>query len=675
MSLTLTRPERRTSPAAPAAPPDPPPPGRARWERPALAALLLATAVLYLVGLTASGYANEFYAAAVQAGTRSGTAWLFGSLDSASSITVDKPPASLWLMVLSARLLGFSSFSLLLPQALLGVATVGATVAAVRRWAGAGAGLVAGALVAVTPVAALMFRFDNPDALLTFLLTLAAYLVVRAVDATRASGPVGARRALRWLVLAGLTIGFAFLTKMFQGLLVLPAFALAYLVAARLDLRRRVLHLVAALGGVVVGAGWFVLLVQLWPSDLRPYIGGSTNNSLWELAIGYNGLGRILGGSGNGGGGGGSGQNTGFGGSTGLGRLFNDAFGTEISWFLPAALLGLVAVLVLVRRAPHTDRTRAGLVLWGGSLVVSALVLSFMEGTVHAYYAVALAPSVAATVAVAGAALWRRRTAALPRLVLTAMVALTAVWSWWLLQDRAASWLPGLRYGVLVAGVGGAVVFAVTAGSRRLRRLAAVALVVGALGAGAGSAGWTVATAASAHSGSIPTSGPSGVGTSAGGTGGAGGLAGTGGPGGARPSRSGVPSGTAPSGSAGTSQSSSSGTSTSSASVASLLRSTTSTWSAATVGSQSAASLELSSGTAVMAIGGWDGSDPSITLAGFQADVSAGRIAYFVVGGQGGGGQGGSSTVASQITAWVAAHYTATTVGGSTVYDLTTTSS
>ena len=673
MTATLTPPALPPAPSGPpaelAARPGPagPPAGRgrvdrvvfgpadqARWVRPSVLGLLAATAVLYLVGLSASGFANEFYGAAVQAGTKSLESWLFGSLDAGNSITVDKPPASLWIMVLSARVLGFSSFAMLLPQALMGVATVGVTYAAVRRWAGAGAGLVAGTLLALTPVAALMFRFNNPDALLVLLTTVAAYGVVRAVDASRVVDG-DSRRALRWLLLAGLAIGFAFLTKMLQGLLVLPAFALVYLVAANLDLKRRILHLFAALAAVVVGSGWFIALVALWPAGSRPYIGGSTDNSLWELAIGYNGLGRIFGNSGGGAGGAGGG-NAGFGGSTGIARLFNTAFGTEISWFLPAALVGLAAVLILGRRAVRTDRTRAGLLLWGGSLVVTALVFSFMEGTVHPYYAVALAPSIAATVAIAGTFLWRQRDALTSRLVLAGMIAVTSGWSFWMLQSNAAAWLPWLRYAVLVGGLAGAVLLVVSTAA--LRRLAVVALVVGAVSAGGGSAAYTIATASQAHTGSIPTSGPAGYASSAFGGGGRTGTRPTGNFGG----------GQAPTGST-------AATGTSTASLDTLLAATTGTWSAATVGAQTAAGYELSSGTSVMAIGGWDGSDPSITLAQFKADVAAGKIGYYIVGGGGGaggsgGGQGGTSTVGSQITTWVTAIYTATTVGGVTVYAL-----
>src|SRR6202041_368521 len=152
------------------------------WVRPALLALLALTALAYLWDLSASGYANSFYAAAVQAGTKSWKAFFFGSLDSSNFITVDKPPASLWVMALSGRIFGFSSFSMLLPQALEGVAAVWLLYAAVKRWFGDVAGLAAGALFALTPVAALMFRFNNPDALLVCLLIAGAYCLTRAIE-------------------------------------------------------------------------------------------------------------------------------------------------------------------------------------------------------------------------------------------------------------------------------------------------------------------------------------------------------------------------------------------------------------------------------------------------------------------------------------------------------------
>ncbi|MFI5910156.1 glycosyltransferase family 39 protein [Dactylosporangium sp. NPDC051541] len=619
-TTTLPRPAvvRHAAPAA----------ARPVWQRPALAALLLLTGVLYLWRLGDSGYANGFYAAAVQAGTQSWKALLFGSLDAGNVITVDKPPASLWVMGLSGRVFGFNSWSLLVPQALEGVAAVALLYATVKRHFGAAAGLLAGAALALTPVAVLMFRFDNPDALLTLLLVAGAYCTTRAVE----------RAAPGWLALAATALGFAFLTKMLQGLLVLPGFALAYLIAAPATIGRRLLHLLTAGAALVVSAGWFVALVALWPASSRPYIGGSTDNSLLELALGYNGLGRILGGDGNRGGGGGGGggfQNVGFGGATGITRLFGASMGTEISWLLPAALIALVAGLWFTRRAPRTDPTRAAFIVWGGWLLVSAVVFSYMSGTIHPYYTVALAPSIAALVAIAARELWRARAALPTRLTLAAMVFVTAAWDFTLLS-RDPAWTPWLRWTVLV--VGGAAAVAIAAlprpASGWAKRLGVVVALTAVLSTFGATAAWSMSTAATPHTGSIPTSGPTSSGLDGGG--GFGGFGGGGQGGG--------------------------GTE-----LTTLLRATTTKWAAATTGDQTAAELELETGKSVIAIGGWDGSDPAPTLARFKAWVSAGKVAYYIAGGRGGGLGGGNS----EIAAWVAANYTATTVGGTTVYKLT----
>ncbi|MHC1558467.1 ArnT family glycosyltransferase [Actinomycetospora sp. C-140] len=639
-----------------------------RWVRPALIALLVATAVLYLWGLGASGYANTYYAAAVQAGTQSLKAWLFGSMDASNFITVDKPPAALWVMALSGRIFGFSSWSMLAPQALMGVGAVGLLHATVRRWAGPGAGLLAGAALALTPVAVLMFRFNNPDALLVLTLVAAAFAIVRAVDAG------ATRAALWWAAAAGALIGLGFLTKMMQAFLVLPALAAVLLLASAAPLRRRLAALAAGAGALVASVAWYVLLVDLWPADSRPYIGGSTDNTLLDLVLGYNGLGRILGGEGNGGGGGpgggAGGGNTGFGGSTGITRMFNTSFGGQISWLLPAALVALVAGLWLTRRAPRTDRARAGLVLWGGWLLVTGLVFSFMSGTIHAYYAVALAPGLVGTLVVGGREVWRRRGALTADLTLALMVAVTAGWSVVLLR-RTPEFLPWLRWVVAIAGLVVTIALVVPASLRRRAvrgtgRWALPVVLLGALLAGAGgSTAYALQTASTAHQGSIVSAGPS-TGQETGGPGG-----GQGGPGGGQP-----PAGQAPpggDGARGGGQGGGPGEATTSTELTALLTSSATRWSAATVSAQSASSLELASGTAVMAIGGFSGSDAAPSLAQFQASVAAGDIHWFVASGQGSGqgGPGGGDGVGTQITAWVAAHYTATTVGGTTVYDLT----
>ncbi|MEU0512536.1 glycosyltransferase family 39 protein [Amycolatopsis sp. NPDC006125] len=585
--------------------------GRPPWVRPSVAVLLVATAALYLWNLSASGYANDFYAMAVQAGTKNWEALFFGSLDPGNVITVDKPPASLWLMALSGRLLGFSSFSMLLPNALCGVGSVALLYAAVRRTSGPLAGLIAGAALALTPVAALMFKFNNPDALLVLLMVAGAYCTVRALD----------RASTVWLMLAGAALGFGFLTKMLQAFLVLPAFALVYLVAAPTGLGRRLLQLVYAAVALVVATGWWIVAVALWPTESRPYIGGSTDNTPLELAFGYNGLGRIFGGDGNGGGGGGMGGNTMFGGETGLFRMFGAAFGVEISWLLPAALIALAAGLWFTRFAPRLDRTRAALLLWGGWTVVTALVFSFMSGTIHPYYTVALAPGIAGLVGIGVVELWRGRHNFAARIVLALMLAATGVWDFILLA-RTPDWQPWLRWVLLLLTA--LVVAGLLFGLDRIRRagivLAVAGVITGLLAPGA----YAVVTASQGHTGSIPTSGPSGNSMGFG-------------------DRAGAES----------------------AELIALLRQTTTKWSAATNGSQSAAGLALNSDTAVIAIGGFNGGDPAPTLAEFQQYVARGEITYYVSGGMGRGGSG-------EIAQWVAENFTAQTVGGSTVYDLTT---
>ncbi|PVX65136.1 UNVERIFIED_ORG: 4-amino-4-deoxy-L-arabinose transferase-like glycosyltransferase [Nocardia globerula] len=631
---------------------------RTRGAASALTALLVGTAVLYLWNLSASGYANTFYAAAAQAGSQDWKAWFFGSLDTSNFITVDKPPASLWVMGLSGRIFGFSSLSLLVPQALMGVGSVALVYAAVKRVATPTAGLIAGAVLAATPAAALMFKFDNPDALLVLLMTLAGYWVVRAVETS-----VG-RRAAMWIALTGIALGFAFLTKMLQGLMVLPAFGLAYLVAGQARLRARVLHLAIGVGAVILAAGWWVLAVWLWPADSRPYIGGSTNNSVMDLVLGYNGLGRIFGNSGGGGGGmSGGAAGSSFGGSTGLDRLFGSEMGIQISWLIPAALIALVLGLIARGRAPRTDLLRASMIVWGGWFLVTGLIFSYMSGTIHPYYTVALAPAIAGMIAAGGYALWLERSRWIGRLGLASMMFAAGIWSWVLLH-RNSDWLPALEWIVLAGTVVGAALILLGA-RNRFRKLVIAGLVVGSLAGIGGSASYSIATAATAHGGSIPTAGPAGAVSDSGMGGGmtrgqAPGDSMT--PGQAPGSSTDAPLG------ADATPTPSAGTGANSSELTAMLIGAGTRWSAATNGSQSAATYELASNTAVMATGGWS-SDPAPTLDQFISYVTNGDVHYYVAGGQGGGRGGGDST-SSAIQAWVEANFEGTTVGNATVYDL-----
>jgi 4-amino-4-deoxy-L-arabinose transferase-like glycosyltransferase len=662
--------------------------GDPAWVRPALFGLLGGTALLYLAGLGASGWANSFYSAAVQAGATSWKAFFFGSFDASSFITVDKPPASLWVMDISARLFGVNSWSILVPQALEGVAAVGLLYATVRRRFSPAAGLLAGAVLALTPVAALMFRFDNPDALLTLLLVASAYALTRSLE----------RASATWLALAGALIGLGFLAKMLQAFLVVPAFALVYLVAAPATLWRRFLHVLVSGAAMVAAAGWWVAIVALWPASSRPYIGGSQSNSILELIFGYNGLGRITGnerGSVVGGQVFGGGQGGGMWGPTGLFRLFGAEMGTQISWLLPAALIFLVALLAAMRHAGRTDGRRAGVLLWGSWLVVTGLVFSYMRGIVHPYYNVVLAPPIGALVGVGVCWAWQQRNAAAARLTLAGAIGATVVWSFVLL-DRTPAWLPWLRFLVLFAGIAAASL--VAAGPRMWRgdRLAGRLVLGLALTALlAAPAAYAVDTSSNAHTGAIPSAGPAGSvgfrgpgggrrpfagspalgrgappfaggpGPGAFGAGAPRGFGGAGAPGGAV----GAPGGGFGRGGLGGLLDAGAPSST----LVSLLRQDASSyrWVAAVVGANSAAGVQLATGKPVMAIGGFNGTDPAPTLAEFEAYVRSGRIHYFVGtgGGVGGGGLGGSSST-NAIAAWVAQNFGATTVGGVTVYDL-----
>ncbi|KOT99308.1 glycosyl transferase [Streptomyces rimosus subsp. pseudoverticillatus] len=658
-----------TPPVTPAQKIEPTP--NPRRHRPALLVLLLATAALYLWDLGASGYANQFYSAAAQAGSASWKAFFFGSSDAANSITVDKPPAALWPMALSVRLFGLSAWAILVPEALMGVATVGVLYAAVRRRFGAGAGLFAGALLALTPVAALMFRFNNPDALLCLLMVCAVYCVLRALEDART----------KWLLLAGVCFGFAFLTKTLQAWLILPPLTVVYAVCAPTALRRRIVQLLLGGLAMVVSGGWWVAIVELWPAASRPYIGGSQHNSFLELTFGYNGLGRINGNEAGSVGGGAPGGGRGGGGAwgdTGITRLFTSDMGGQISWLLPAAFLLLVAGLVVLRRARRTDAARA------------FATFSFMSGIFHQYYNVALAPYIAALVAMGATLLWQRRSRTAAALLLAGTVAVTAGWAYVLLA-RSPQWMPWLRW--TVVAVGAVAALGLLLSVRLGRRLAVVAAGLGIAAGLGGPAAYAANTVNTPHTGSIVTAGPE-VKGAGGRHGGMIVIGGRGpGPGGKGARNHGGTAGPPPGQGPGPGQGHGTrggkdhnalggllnGQQVSAKAKAALKKNAADhTWAAAAIGSQNAASYQLATGLPVMPIGGFNGSDPSPTLERFKEYVRQGKIHYFIGGGMGGGffgtkgdGSSASASTSSDITRWVEKSFKKVTIGNSTLYDLT----
>ena len=472
-----------------------------------LAALIAAAAALYMLNLSATGYGNLFYAAAAEAGSHSWSAWFFGSLDANNFITVDKPPASLWVTGLSVRLFGMNSWSVLAPQALMGAASVAVLYATVRRAFDDDAGgnsrpdCLPAAALACTPAAALIFRFNNPDALLVLVLTVAGYCLIRAVESA----------SWRWLALVGIAMGAAFLTKMLEGFLPLPAFAITYLLLApttlaqpaapsarrrgRTDRRRRLVGADgparsrdrAALRRRVDRQHRAAAGPRVQRHD--PHSGPqqeSFGRSRCRLRSDTDG--RRLGGG------------------TGLRRLFTAEMANEISWLLPAALLAIAFGVYLLLRGRLGRGEKAALTMFAGWLLVSALVFSYMSGMVHPYYTVAMAPAVAGLVGIGTVWAWRERAGWDGRIALAAMIGLTAVWSAILLHRNVfgPAWLPWTLAAV-------AIVAAVAVLGLGAHRAVAAAVIVGVLAAVGGPTAFSIATAATPHQGSIPTALKKGV--------------------------------------------------------------------------------------------------------------------------------------------------------------------
>ena len=351
--------------------------------RPELVAVIGIAGVLNLWGLAINGWANTYYSAAVRSMSTSWHDFLFASLDKTGLMTVDKPPLALWVQALSARIFGFHPLSVLVPQALMGAAAAALTYDLTRRRFGRAGGFAAGIALATTPIAVAMSRHNNPDELLVLCCVAALWFAVRALEDGRT----------RWLVWCGVCIGLGFETKMAVALFVVPGIALAYLWVAPRGRIAALRQLIA--GGValaVVGLAW-PILVTLTPAADRPWISGTSDNSVWSLIFNYNGVGRVTGqtgapGAGFGGGGGGGGA---FGGPTGVFRLLSSGLGDQAGWLLGFAIVAGLGVLVASRLRRSDPRT-GWLIAVGGAFLVSAVVFSYASGIFHPYYVSFLAP-------------------------------------------------------------------------------------------------------------------------------------------------------------------------------------------------------------------------------------------------------------------------------------------
>ena len=603
--------------------------------RPELLGLLGLAGVLNLWGLSINGWANQYYSAAVRSMSTSWHDFLFASLDRSGLMTVDKPPLSLWIQALSARVFGFHPLSLLIPQALMGVVAVGLLYDLVRRRFGRIAGFIGGLALATTPVIVAVSRHNNPDELLVLCSVAALWFAVRALETGRT----------RWLVLSGIAIGLGFETKMGVALMVVPGIAAAWMWVAP---RGRWVALRQLLAGgaamAVVGLAWPVL-VWLTPAADRPWISGTSDNSIWSLIFGYNGLGRVAGQNGGPGGPAGGGGGSLFGGPTGVFRLLQSALGDQAGWLLGFAVVAALALIVITRLRRSDPRT-GWLIVVGGAFLTTAVVFSFASGIFHPYYVSLLAPFTAALIgAGVGEMLPGASRARSARIVGPLAIGAGLITELVVLGEIGGQLAWATPLVIAVAGVS-AVLLAVTLKPKV--RIAVIAVAVAALLAAP--TAWAAETLGHATSGTFPMGGPASV-TAMGGGGPGGGFraGGTGGfaPPGAGAGRGGPPAGASGIGAlfGGGGSAGATGTRGSFAGGgAGGFGGDTATLQAAvtyakahgggTIGvasQSSAATVILSSDANVAGLGGFSGRESSVTAAWLATEVRDGHLRWVIV--------------------------------------------
>jgi 4-amino-4-deoxy-L-arabinose transferase-like glycosyltransferase len=468
-----------------------------RAPRPELIGLLVLAGFLNLWALSRNGWANDYYSAAVRSMSSSWHNFLFGSLDASGVMTVDKPPLALWVQSLSVRVFGYHPLSVLVPQALIGMATVALVYDLVRRRFGRIGGFVGGLALALTPIAVGVSRHNNPDALLALCCVAALWCTVRALEG---------ERVLRWLVLAGVAVGLGFETKMAVALMVVPGIVAAWLWIAPRGRLHALRALLAGGGAMVLVGGAWPLLVELTPAGDRPWISGTSDNRVLSLISEYNGVGRLDGQTGGPGGIGGSM----FGGRPGPLRLLNSALGGQAGWLLGFALVSGLGILA-ASRLRRSDPRSGWLIAVGGAFLVTAFVFSEAKGIFHPYYVSLLAPFAAALVGAGAAQLLRGGLNARivgPLAVVAGVATELAVLHQY---PGQLTWLPA----ILIA-VGALAALALAAFAAPRVRMAALAAALAALLLAP--ATWAVDTLGYATSGTFPAGGPESV--NAGGVGG-----------------------------------------------------------------------------------------------------------------------------------------------------------
>ena len=607
-------------------------------------------------GLAQSGYGNTYYAAAVRSMTASWSNFFFGAFDPGGFITVDKPPAFLWAGAISARIFGYSTWSILMPSAIAGAASVGLLWLIVRKWFGLTAATIAGLALALSPISVAVNRLNMPEPFLVLSLLGAAGCVLQSIES---------RRWWVWTAAAGALVGVAFNTKMLGAWIPGPAFALALVVAvpalSRAHVKRAAGQLVVLLVVTLAVSGSWMAVVDAWPASARPYVGGSTNNTELDLALGYNGFGRVDG-DGQGGPGrnafprfngsqtppggpagrgtfdgrglprgqapnggqfpggrgipggqppggaapaaGGRGAGGIIAGLPGLFRMLDNANGGQIGWLLPFAVGGGAIALWTWRR---DQSRRAFAALFLGWVLMFGGVFSYAQGIFHSYYTAAMAPGVAALVGIGTVAMAeqvKRNTAWLA--AVAGLVVLT-VFTQLVIAERTPEFYGWVRpYLVIVALLGLGITAALAA--RRIPVTAGIAVAVAGLLLIPGA--WSISEAANASQNTtLPQAGPR-----------------EGGPSGASFGSEAFDDGTA--------------------GLAAWLEAhndEAATWQLVMPSAQSASRLIAEYDISVMALGGFSGNDKTITVDGFAGLVESGEVRYVDVASRGpGGGPGGA---------------------------------
>ncbi|MET3348678.1 UNVERIFIED_ORG: 4-amino-4-deoxy-L-arabinose transferase-like glycosyltransferase [Arthrobacter sp. UYEF1] len=590
-------------------------------------------AVLYSWNLGINGWANYFYSAAIQAGAMDLTAFFFGSSDWGNSITVDKPPLSLWIMGLSVRLFGFNPVAMLLPQVVMGIGTTLLVYLILRRCVSSVAALLGAIVFFTTPIVTLMSRYNNPDPLMLLLMVAALWFVLRSIETGHG----------RFFVIAGALLGLAFMTKQLQGMLNVPALGLAFVLFSPQRWLQRLATTAAGLAALVFTGGLWMTIVDLLPKDQRPYVGGSPSNSVLELTFTYNGIERIAGG--------GTiprvmeapSQFRPVDSDAGVLRLLNANYNQEASWLLFA---GVFAVLILAVRWKDYCKAREvrALVLASATWLLTAFILlSFMGNQIHTYYAAALAPPLALVVSITVDTVIAKRNSLIIRVV-GSVVALIALLTSWLILSGTSGWPGWLPTAVLGGGIVGIAAIVVKPPTQRIQSAAATLLAASLV---CGPLITSVHNVTLGFTGSNPLSGMLATNSAS--------ISHL-----LKSLRAGDPVwghdivfGRVPD-----------------RPVVDVLSGTRDcTWAAASYASQTAARLQLESGRPVMPLGGFAGNDPSPTLEEFKVKVAAEEICYLVE-------QEAFLEVreadwtSTAISRWVHSNYVSERLGGTTVYRL-----